>query len=332
MAYKKLSDFILEDINIINFLDGDSPLENIFDLYPNISKDRLDVFKKLYSSIGKTPVYSIQLENNVFVDIKLEYYNNNGENHYSRYWIIYLFLCEVYGVITPRQTKIIEVTSGSSGISASFACKHLGYNLTMIVPDILPNSRVQPMIDNGVKIIRSKNYIKGCIRELKKQLILDRGLFAANHSEEESDIITKVFSRISKEYILAGYKPDISILGLGNGSSLEAIGNELKNVFPNIKIYSIRPDFRTKSKVLGLLAPDLNFRHLNNAISLTDKIEYTNNICIDKIRSNFKNDCVISQLGHSSLYSFGVALNLSKKLVNKRIFLIGYDKINRYYD
>ncbi|MBK7970978.1 MAG: pyridoxal-phosphate dependent enzyme [Bacteroidetes bacterium] len=78
---------------------------------------------------------------------------------------------------------MLEVSSGSAGISLAIACKELGYNLTMIVPDLLPESRVSPIIEAGANLIRVEGYIDKCIIKLQSYYPPEN-IFAANHSEK----------------------------------------------------------------------------------------------------------------------------------------------------
>lgn len=197
------------------------PLDNLFRLSVNISPTRTSLFQRLYQGVGNTPFYYVNLLNSNSLYLKKETENANGNNHYSRYWIIYLFIMEEIGEISPDSTHLIEVSSGSSGISLSIACKELGYPLTMILPEILPIRRVEPMIRNGASIIYSKGYVRECIGLLKRKLV-SRKFFYPNHSEEENDIIVKVFKRITAEiYNQAEF--DYLISGIGNGSSTVAL-------------------------------------------------------------------------------------------------------------
>lgn len=321
---------LIKHPDIIEFLEGNEPIEKLFDFPLAISAGRRNLYRLLYKGVANTPVYSLPLGNNNILKIKLESDNNMGNNHYSRYWLPYLFLLETLGVIEPYISKIVEVTSGSAGISLAMACKELNYDLNLIIPDVLPIGRTQPMLDAGAKLIKVKGYINECINELHVFLKNNPNYFPANHSDEKSNLITYIFSRIAYEYCNEEKYTDIAILGIGNGSSTEAIGKTLRKLNDNIKIYGFYPSFNSNQTVLGLLAPNLTFRHLKSAFSLTDEILFTNDADVENIKETFKFDPVISQLGISSLYAIQFALQLSENSINKKIFIIGYDLINRY--
>ena len=170
--------------------------------------------KQLYDGIGNTFSYKLSLPNNNILRIKLECLNPNGNSHYSRFWIPYLYLCENFGVIKEGETEIVEISSGNSGIALSNACSALGYKLVLIVPEMLPDKRTSPIIENGANVIKVHGYIDECIDYLQ-HYIKGKDVFASNHSEEKANIITYVFSRIAYEHIDKYGVPDYAIVGLG---------------------------------------------------------------------------------------------------------------------
>lgn len=329
--YRSVSQVINTRPDLINFLDGKNDLGQIFNLSTSIDDERLHIYKKLYFGIGNTDYYRINLANNNKLHIKMEYANAMGNNHYSRYWIIYLFICETLSIIIPEETHIIEVTSGSSGIALSMACEALNYKVTILVPEILPENRVNPMRRTNTTIIRVQGYINNCIVELRK--LLETGnYYATNHSEEKSNIITKTFSRIGYEITNQNIKPDFAILAMGNGTSTEGIAKPLKAVFPQVTVLSYHPDLdnRPDDIVFGLIGANIECRHIPLAMPYVDEIKLTSGINLDDIRYEFRYDTEINNLGYSSLYGIHFAQQLSKKVKNKTFLTIGYDKIDRY--
>lgn len=330
---KKTHTNLFREINkrpaLLEFLQGQKSLLYFFDLIDELNKDRKTLFKNLYNDVGETPIHQVDLGNNNRLKIKLECNNDMGNNHYSRYWLIHLALAEAFKIIIPNKTKIIEVTSGSSGISLSLACEQLGYDLTMIVPESLPKGRTEPMINAGTKVIKTEGYIDACIQTLRKMLSEDN-YYAANHSEEKSNLITYVFSRMASEFINTFNSPDVAILGLGNGTSTEAAARTFKERSTHTKIYSYYPAFDSKQVVFGLYGPNVELRHIPEAKKLVDEMFYTSEGQIEEVREMFKNDKIIINLGISSLYAIAFAMRLAKTTKDLTYYTIGYDKIERY--
>lgn len=323
---------IVKRPDIIDLLKSDLPLERIFELPSPLLVNRVNLYKKLYFGVGKTDCYRVVLPNDNYLFIKMEYLNSMGNTHYSRFWIIYLYLCELLGVIVPGNTNIIEVTSGSSGIALATACNLLNYSVTIILPENLPENRVAPMRKENIEIIKVKGYIKECVDTLRDILKNKDHFFATNHSEEKAGVIIDVFKRIACEIVTRVDGIDYAILAIGNGSTTYAIGKTLKENYPNIHIQGYQPNFLTKPDdyIFGLTIPNLEFRHLKEAICYLDEIRFTTNIDIGKTKDIFRYDTEIHNFGDTSLYAVHFSLELAKKVRNKNILTIGYDKLDRY--
>lgn len=315
--------------DIRGFLSSNSPIAEIFNFDVPISTSRLELYKQLYTGIGNTGCYSLNLQNNNILRIKMECLNSMGNSHYSRFWLPYFFLGEAFGVITPDSSEILEVSSGSAGISLANVCKSLGYKLTLILPDILPESRIAPIIDSGAEIIRVEGYIENCI--IKFRQLLETGKYiATNHSEETSNMTIHCFSRIASEYFDEFSNPDYVIIGLGNGTTTEAIFKFFRSKSESTRLYAYHPEVYGKQIVFGLYSQQVKQRHVDLAIPLIEKTFITNDININDCLDRYQFDTEISNLGDSSLYGISLALNIASSVSNKTIMTIGYDKRDRY--
>jgi cysteine synthase len=321
--------------DIVDFLYSGKDMNGLFDLETPIEKHRIDLYKECYYNIGNTPVHIIPLRNNNKLHIKMEYENAMGGNHYSRYWLPYLFIAETLELIQPYEDEILEVTSGSSGIALANACENLGYKLTIIVPESITNARLQALEKPCVNIIKVNGYIDACIEKMLEIRNVDRcRYFVSNHSEEKANIITYVFSRIANEFINENGVPDYSILALGNGTSAEAVCTTFQHYQKDKKCWFIayHPDFsrRNTKPILGLLPPRVKFRHVENIKEKLDDIEFTNCYNIREIRKHHHYDSEVLKLGHTSLYALAIAEKMGRKTENATFFSIAYDEFRMY--
>jgi cysteine synthase len=318
---------------IRRFLDSSAPIDRLFDLELGLSSNRVGLYKKLYFGIGNSPCYKVNLPNDNRLYIKMEYANASGNTHYSRFWIPYLFVAEALGVVRPNVTKIIEVSSGSSGIALANACKSLELDATIIVPKTLPPKRIAPMRNERVTLVEVDGYIDACLPVLTR-LLNEGEFFATNHSEEKANIITAVFSRIALEFVAEYGVPDIAFLGIGNGTTIEAINRVFKAGLPSCRMVGYMPDLQhhPEEVVIGLIAANLEdkLRHVPSSKKLLDEIVFTTDAGLNRVKSTFAYDTEISNMGPSSLYGIELALRLAESNHGLRMFSIGYDKSDRY--
>jgi len=283
--------------DILEILDSNAPLESIFSIVTKLPLSRVEQYKKVYFGVGNTDCYKLNLPNDNKLYVKMECSNSMGNTHYSRFWIIYLFISEVL----------------------------------IIVPSCLPETRIAPMRRKTTNIVQVDGYIDSCIIKLR-EMINSGNYYATNHSEERADIITHVFSRIGHEFVRDHGTPDYSVLAFGNGSSTEAIARVFKKANNKAHIYAYRPDFEKHPGdiVFGLLAANISLKHVPVAEKLIDMLLHTNSLDLTNILSKYRHDTVISNLGPSSLFGINYAYEISKKEYGKSIFTIGYDKNDRY--
>ena len=323
------------------FLDGDEPLIGIFDLVPQgknkIDNERRSQYRNYYSNIGETPIVKFTFpETNSTIHVKLEYKNPKGASHYSRYWSIYLYLAESFGFIKPGKTKLVETTSGSSGIALAEACLEFNYPLTMVVPEALPNARIAPMERAGATIIKARRYLEGCIEEMKYIIRSEKNTFCPDHSRETSDLIVHVFKRIFAEANREINNIDYAVLGIGNGSSVRAaIDYFYKHT---AKIVAFEPDMEKLNfkYTFGLRPPNVTMPHVQfveRSLFHLWTIQEADKEAV-KDKSDFKQDIqfskTISEFGESSLYALHFASEYAEREYDKDILILAYDKIDRY--
>lgn len=321
--------------DIKDFLMSSDEIMGLFDLNTTIEKSRVNLYRECYDNIGNTSYHTILLSNKNKLHVKLEYNNAMGANHYSRYWIPYLFIAETLGIIKPEEDEILEVTSGSSGIALANACEKLGYRLTIVVPEMISKARYEALKKPNVKVIQVKGYIDACINKMKEIRNSDKHrYFMANHAEEKANIITYVFSRIGYEFITQKGIPDYAILALGNGTSAEAVATTFTKNMMNKRCWFVayHPDIENTctKPVLGLLPPRVQFRHVESIKKMLDDIELTNHYDISATRNRFTYDDEVQTFGLTSLYGLAIAEKLAKTVENQSFFCIGYDKYDMY--
>lgn len=317
--------------NVYPFIKGQESLQKMFAILPNLSPERKALYESLYSNVGNTPITVIPLPNNNKLFVKMECENDMGNNHYSRYWLVHLALAESFGLIKANDTTILEITSGSSGISLSMACEQLGYGLKIIVPENLPKGRIDAMTRKCTTIVKVPGYIAKC-----KSYFLEEkskaNYYLPNHSEEKADLISFVFSRIAYEFIDKCGVPDNVLLGLGNGSTTYGISKVFKSQNPSCKVYSFYPSVGSSKIVYGLYADNLPFRHIKQTQKeiLVDCEVYTDDMAIENAYKLFSDTPIVREWGHSTLYALLLASKIAENRQDESFFTIAYDKIERY--
>ena len=197
--------------------------------------------RRLYNSyitaIRDTPLTRLatssrSLDGSIFA--KEEYRNPTG-SHYDREYFRLLYELEDRRIIVEGQTPLIETTTGNAGASFAWACRILGYDARVVIPEDMPTARIAHIESYDAKIVFSPagQYVKGIIETLKQELNDTPTLWCPNHAADTkysiagmSDLAEEIVADLTKQGLV---RLDYYVSALGNGSSLRGVGELLRN-------------------------------------------------------------------------------------------------------
>lgn len=234
-----------------------------------LSGNRNELYRRLEAGIGNTPIRVINLANGNTL-VQKDETQGPAESHYDRCYLRLLQDLEREGTITPGDT-LLEVSSGSAGISFAWMCKKLGYYPVLFMPDFIPKPRIefaQSMAEVHLTSNR-KEYLAACIAEMmayraaNKDKIKAAGhkLWLPNHSQDQRS--PNAFGEIATEVAAQYQQPiDYFIGGIGNGTTLVGIGKRLKDLNPDTRVIGFEParacpTFRSNPTLQAHLAPSI---------------------------------------------------------------------------
>lgn len=140
--------------------------------------------------------------------------------------------------------RILEPTSGNTGIALAAICKVKGYPLTCVMPENTSEERRQLLTMFGADIVESPatEGSNGSVR-LARQLV------------EEDDSLFMPFQYGNPANPLAHYEttapeiiadlPEVAafVAGLGTGGTVTGVGRRLKAWNPDVKIFAAEPEY-----------------------------------------------------------------------------------------
>lgn len=216
--------------------------------------------------IGNTPMIKIKckykgeegkgIEKEINVYVKLEYYNLTGSIK-DRVVFYIIEKARKEGKLKDKM-KLVEATSGNTGISLASIGAYYNYPVHIFMPDFVSYERVQLMKTYGaeVELISRKDggFIK-CV-ELAKKYAKENNAFLVNqfnnidnykaHYETTGKEIIGDLEKIEKKEKQKEEKISERIggfiSGVGTGGTLMGIGNRLKEKYKDIKIVALEPD------------------------------------------------------------------------------------------
>ena len=279
--------------------------------------------------IGNTPMVELKRispKDSVRLFAKLEFYNPTGSVK-DRVAKAMIERAEAEGAIAPGQ-RILEPTSGNTGISLGMICRLKGYPLTVVMPENVTEERTALLRMHGAEIVYSEG-AKGSNGAV--EMALDTGekepRFStppqygkqakpdAHHYGTAEEIIEEVGD-------VAAF-----VAGLGTGGTLMGNGRRLKEHDPNTKIVAAEP--LQGEDVQGLRSLDDGFIPPIIDISVLDrKILVSNRDGIIWTRKLLQEEGIFAGVSSGAIAS--VAVRIAGELDEGNVVFIVADDGNKY--
>lgn len=247
------------------------------------------IYSDITKTIGKTPLVRTRwIGKDLPVDIllKLEFFNPLGSVK-DRIGINLIEEAERTGKLKPGM-RVIEPTSGNTGIALAFICASKKYPLTLVMPETMSLERRTLLLLLGAEVILTPGPLgmKGAIaktlelrdkyqNEFKEEL---KEVFIPSQFENPSN--PKIHSETTALEIWQDTDGlvDMVVSGVGTGGTLTGVGSVLKEKKPSLQMIAVEP---SESAVISGEKPNphkiqgigAGFVPKNLNVSLIDGIE-----------------------------------------------------------
>ena len=299
------------------------------------------IFDNILETIGNTPLVRLHhIEEEYKLDAKLfakiEYFNPGGSIKDRPAMMMIKDAFESKRI--NKETKIIEPTSGNTGIGLALICSYLKLDLTIIMPDTMSKERQLLIKAYGANLILTEGKLgmKGAIakaNELAKQY---PNSFIPSQFDNPSNVKAHYLTTAKEIAKDLDNKVDIFVAGVGTGGTLTGCASFFRDNNINTTIVAVEPSgspVLSKNqagphKIQGIGA---GFVPLNLDTKLIDEI-----IDIDNEEAFDTTNMVAKLEGLLVGISSGAALNAAIKVAkrsenkNKNIVVVFPDTGSRY--
>ena len=207
----------------------------------------MDIADDITNLVGNTPL--VRLERirrycNCQSELiaKLESFNPSASVK-DRIACSMIIAAEEQGLIQPGKTKLIEATSGNTGIALAMVCAAKGYQLILTMPDTMSTERRAMLRAYGaeLQLTPGREGMRGAIElanELSKEI---PNSFQFNQFENiaNPEIHEKTTAREIWEQ--TNHNLDGLVTGVGTGGTVTGCASYLKKMNPDCNIYAVEP-------------------------------------------------------------------------------------------
>lgn len=289
----------------------------------------MKIYENILELIGNTPLVKINKMNNGYADIlvKVEYFNPAGSIK-DRTALAMIEDAEKKGLIKPKESVIIEPTSGNTGIGLALAALIKGYKLILTMPETMSKERRDILKAYGAELVLTEGS-KGMQGAVDKAQELNNEIKNSFIPQQFNNPANKqIHYDITSEEIWSDTdgNVDIIVAGVGTGGTISGIAKKLKEKNPGIKAIAVEPasspvitkGYSGAHQIQGIGA---NFIPGNYDNSVVDEvIPVTDEDAINTALELTKKEGIFA--GISSGAALWAALELSKREENKNKLIV----------
>ncbi|MDT2522807.1 cysteine synthase A [Enterococcus raffinosus] len=203
------------------------------------------IYNSILDTIGDTPIVKLRnlpSEDMAQVYVKVESFNPGGSVK-DRIALRMIEDAEKSGKLKDGMT-IIEPTSGNTGIGLAMVGAAKGYPVILVMPETMSIERRKLMQAYGAKLVLTPGTegMKGAIAKAK-ELAEENNWFVPAQFDNPSN--PKVHEETTAKEIVNAFEKnglDAFVAGVGTGGTITGVGNELKRMYTDIKIYAVEPE------------------------------------------------------------------------------------------
>jgi len=217
--------------------NGSTPLTNLRKVRPKIAED-------ITETIGNTPLVRLKrIGEGLKCDLigKLEFFNPMSSVK-DRIGLAMIKDAEKSGKLKPGM-RIIEPTSGNTGIALAFVSAVKGYRLTLTMPDTMSIERRKLLKALGAEIVLTpgEKGMKGAVEKAKELLEADPQAFMPQQFDNPANPQVHRETTAVEIWEDTEGKVDILVSGVGTGGTITGVSEMIKKLKPDFKAIAVEP-------------------------------------------------------------------------------------------
>ncbi|MBF8150208.1 cysteine synthase CysM [Winogradskyella sp. F6397] len=283
--------------------------------------------KTLIDQIGNTPIVkSIALNTNPNVSLYFKLEGNNPGGSVKDRAAYNMIKSALDSKRIDANSKLIEATSGNTGIALAMICSVFKLNIELVMPETATKERVQTMRAYGAKVTLHPDGIEGA-RDYATHKVENEGYFSFNQFANNDN--WKAHYKTTGPEIWRDTEGTIThfVSSMGTTGTIMGTSTFLKEQNADIKIVGVQPT--DGSKIPGIRKWPLEYLpKIFDASKVDQTIEVSKDEAVEMTRRLAKDEGILA--GMSSGGATAAALKLVKDLKSGIVVCIICDRGDRY--
>jgi cysteine synthase A len=205
----------------------------------------------ILDTVGNTPIIQLPkitkgLAGNLW--FKLEFFNPLSSVK-DRIALNMIQEAEKKGVLKAGM-RVIEPTSGNTGIGLAFVCASKGYSLTLVMPETMSQERRTLLLLLGAELVLTPGSLgmKGAIAKAQDLMTQNSNAYMPKQFENTDNPNIHYQTTGPEIWKDLNGKVDALVSGIGTGGTFTGAGRYLKEKNANVKLIAVEP---TESAVIA---------------------------------------------------------------------------------
>jgi len=210
-------------------------------------KGRGKIYDSFLDTIGDTPIVALprlsaEEKPNGEVVAKLEFFNPIASVK-DRIGVAMIEAMEEAGVLKPGG-RIIEPTSGNTGIALAFVAASKGYPVTLVMPESMSMERrkMLALLGAELELTPADKGMKGAINRANELLAATPGAVMPQQFDNRANPAIHRVSTAEEIWNDTGGRVDVVVSGVGTGGTISGVGQVLKERKPSVKMIAVEPE------------------------------------------------------------------------------------------
>jgi cysteine synthase A len=202
------------------------------------------IFDSIVDLVGNTPIVRLsKVVGDCHAEIlgKAEFFNPLGSVK-DRIGAQMIRTAEAAGLIGPN-TRIIEPTSGNTGIALAYICAARGYALTLTMPDTMSLERRSLLKALGAELVLTPGPLgmSGAVAKAEELRDADPNAIILQQFENPANPEAHALTTAEEIWRDCDGHIDAIVTGVGTGGTITGVARVLKARNPNFKAFAIEP-------------------------------------------------------------------------------------------